>query len=168
MANWFQVKIRYQVLDEKERVKTKNEVYLLDALSYTEAEARIYSYIAPSNPDFQLMGLSRLRISELFFVEDGAEKWYKVKVGFISFDEKTQQEKKVLHTMYINAHTIREAHDMIVERLGTVTDYEITDLGVTNIVEVIPYEESPASVDPQLAGGNFTSLGVREAVTVSE
>jgi hypothetical protein len=160
MANWFQVKIRYQVEDEKQRLKTKNETYLLDAVSYTDAEARIYSYIAPNIPDFQLMGLTRLRLSEVFFVEEGAEKWYKVKVGFISFDEKTQQEKKTPHTMMINAANIKEAHDLVVERLGQVTDYEITDLSVTNILEVIPYEEP---VDPRLAHGNFRKLEPTEA-----
>lgn len=155
MANWFQVKIRHQQEDEKQRLKTKNETYLLDAVSYTDAEARFHSYIASNIPEFQIVGLSRLRISEIFFVEDGSDKWYKIKVSFISFDEKTKQDKKTPHNMMVNADDIRQAHDLVVERLGSVTDYEITDLSVTNILEVIPYEEP---IDPRLANGNFRKI----------
>jgi Domain of unknown function (DUF4494) len=155
MSNWYQVKIRYQVQDEKGRNKTTNEVYVVDAVSYTDAEARIYTHVAPNIPDFHITGLSRMKMNEIFFIEEGAEIWYKVKVLFVSFDEKAQKESKIAHTMLVNAKNPLEAYNLVSERLGTVEDFEITDLNITNILEIIPYEEP---VDERLKHGNFVPL----------
>jgi len=123
-------------------------------VSYTDAEARIYSTVASNTPDFHLFGLSRMKLQEVFFVEDGAETWFKVKVNFMSFDEKTQKEKRTPFNMLINAENPLEAYQLISERLGTVEDYQITDINITNILEVIPYDE----VDEKLKNGNFKPL----------
>ena len=154
MSAWYQGKIRYQKVDEKDKTIKITEVYLVDAVSYTDAEARIYSTVASNTPDFHLFGLSRMKLQEVYFVEDGAETWYKVKVNFMSFDEKSQKEKRTPFNMLINAENPMEAYQLISERLGTVEDYQITDINITNILEVIPYEE----VDEKLKHGNFKPL----------
>lgn len=154
MSAWYQGKIRYQKIDEKDKTIKITEVYLVDAVSYTDAEARIYSTVASNTPDFHLFGLSRMKLQEVFFVEDGAETWFKVKVNFMSFDEKSQKEKRTPFLMLINAENPLEAYNLISERLGTVEDYQITDINITNILEVIPYEE----VDEKLKHGNFKPL----------
>jgi hypothetical protein len=151
MSQWYQGKIRYQVQDEKGKTKTINEVYLVDAVSYTDAEARVYNAVAANNPDFHLSKLSRMKLAEVFAVEDGSEVWYKAKVNYISFDEKSQQDKKIPYNMLINAENPLEAYNLLTERLGTVQDYQITDLNLTNIFEVIPYNE----VEEKLKHGNF-------------
>ncbi len=160
MSNWYQGKIRYQKVDEKDRTIKITEVYLVDAVSYTDAEARVYETVAANTPDFQLFGLSKLRIHEVFFVEDGAETWFKVKVNFISFDEKSQKEKRTAYMMLINAETPLEAYQLIEERLGTVEDYQITDINITNILEVIPYEKPEEAI---LKAGNFKPLSEVQA-----
>lgn len=154
MSAWYQGKIRYQKIDEKDKTIKITEVYLVDAVSYTDAEARIYSTVASNTPDFHLFGLSRMKLQEVFFVEDGAETWFKVKVNFMSFDEKSQKEKRTPFMMLINAENPLEAYNLISERLGTVEDYQITDINITNILEVIPYEE----VEEKLKHGNFKPL----------
>ena len=154
MSAWYQGKIRYQKVDEKDKTIKITEVYLVDAVSYTDAEARIYSTVASNTPDFHLFGLSRMKLQEVYFVEDGAETWYKVKVNFMSFDEKSQKEKRTPFNMLINAENPMEAYQLISERLGTVEDYQITDINITNILEVIPYEE----VEEKLKHGNFKPL----------
>ncbi|WP_435353424.1 DUF4494 domain-containing protein [Emticicia sp. SJ17W-69] len=155
MSNWYQGKIRYQKVDEKDRTIKITEVYLVDAVSYTDAEARVYETVASNTPDFQLFGLSRMKLSEVFFVEGGSETWYKVKVNFISFDEKTQKEKRTPFNMLINAENPLEAYNLLSERLGTVEDYQITDINITNILEVIPYEKPEEKI---LKSGNFRPL----------
>ncbi|RFS16576.1 DUF4494 domain-containing protein [Emticicia sp. C21] len=154
MSAWYQGKIRYQKVDEKDRTIKITEVYLVDAVSYTDAEARIYSTVASNTPDFHLFGLSRMKLQEVYFVEDGAETWFKVKVNFVSFDEKSQKEKRTPFNMLINAENSLEAYQLISERLGTVEDYQITDINITNILEVIPYDE----VEEKLKHGNFKPL----------
>ncbi|AFK02114.1 hypothetical protein Emtol_0963 [Emticicia oligotrophica DSM 17448] len=156
MSNcWYQGKIRYQRVDEKDKTVKITEVYLVDAVSYTDAEARIYETVASNTPDFQLVGLSRMRLHEVFFVDEGSEKWFKVKVNFVSFDEKAQKEKRTAYNMLINADNPLLAYQLISERLGTVEDYEITDINITNILEVVPYE-SPD--EKKLKSGNFRPL----------
>lgn len=154
MSAWYQGKIRYNKVDEKDRTIKITEVYLVDAVSYTDAEARIYSTVASNTPDFHLFGLSRMKLQEVYFVEDGAETWFKVKVNFMSFDEKSQKEKRTPFNMLINAENPLEAYQLISERLGTVEDYQITDINITNILEVIPYDE----VEEKLKHGNFKPL----------
>ena len=155
MSNWYQGKIRYQKVDEKDRAVKITEVYLVDAVSYTDAEARIYETVASNTPDFQLFGLSRMKLSEVFFVENGSETWYKMKVNFVSFDEKAQKEKRTPFNMLINAENPLEAYNLLTERLGTVEDYLITDVNITNILEIIPYEKPEEKI---LKTGNFKPL----------
>ena len=154
MPTWFQAKIRYQQLDEKERTKTINEVYLLDAVSYTDAEARTYDIVSRNVPDFSITGLVRMKLAEVFFEENGAEKWFKAKVNYISFDEKAQKDKKIPYNMLINAHNPREVYDLLVERLGKVQDYEISDIDLTNILDTYPYDKEQEI----LSKGNFKPL----------
>jgi hypothetical protein len=148
MATWFLCKIRYTKEVEPDKFKTINEAYLLDAVSYTEAEARLHEVLAANFPDFTLTNLSRMRLAEVFFVEDGPETWFKVKVVFTSYDEQTQKEKKVPHLMLVNADGPREANDAVVERLGAVDDYAITDLNLTPILDVFPYEPEQRRLVP--------------------
>ncbi|MCU0324609.1 MAG: DUF4494 domain-containing protein [Spirosomaceae bacterium] len=154
MSNWYQGKIRYQQQDEKGRNKTINETYLVDAVSYTDAEARMYKAIASNIPDFHLSKLARMKLAEVFFIDEGSEIWYKAKVQYIAFDEKTQKEKKIPYNMLINADNPLEAYNLLKERLGSVQDYQITDLNITNILEVIPYDEK----EEKLKHGNFKPL----------
>lgn len=154
MAQWFQANIRYTQQDEQGKTKTINEVYLFDSVSYTDAEAKTYGFVAQNWPDFQLISIKRLKIQEVFFVENGAEAWYKCKVQYITFDEKTQTEKKTPYNMLINAENPREAYDLMKERLGPINDYIISDINATNILEVVPYD----NIEDKLAAGRLTPL----------
>lgn len=154
MATWYLGKIRYQKEDEAGSLKTINEEYLIDAVSYTEAEARQIGIIASNTPEHQLVKLTKMRLSEVFFEENGSETWYKAKVQYISFDEKTQKEKKVPHMMLINAENPKDAYEALVKNLGNLNDYLITDINITNILEVCPYVPE----NELLKSGNFKPI----------
>jgi Domain of unknown function (DUF4494) len=139
MATWYLGKIRFQKEDEAGSLKTINEEYLVDAVSYTDGEARMFEVVASNTPEFQLVKLTKLRLSEVFFEENGSETWYKAKVQYLSFDEKTQKEKKVPHVMLINAENPKEVYEALVKNLGNLNDYLITDINITTILEVCPY-----------------------------
>lgn len=145
MATWYQAKIRFQQQDEKGNNKTINQAYLFDAVSYTDAEARVYNQFASELPEFQLVGLNKMKFHEVFFIENGAEIWFKCKVQYIVFDEKTQNDKKVPFMMLLNAHDIKECYGLLEEKLGSVQDYIISDINATKILDVMPYEEPEAS-----------------------
>ena len=93
MANWFECKIRYDKMQENGAVKKVTEPYLVDALSFTEAEARIIEEMKPFiSGEFSVSAVKRSKIAEIFR-DDSADRWYLVKVAFITIDEKTAVEK---------------------------------------------------------------------------
>ena len=80
MANWFECKVRYVRMLETGMQKAVNEPYLVDALSFTEAEARITEEMQPYiSGEFKVDSVKRVRVSEMFFDETG-DRWYKAKV----------------------------------------------------------------------------------------
>ena len=99
MHNWFECKVRYEKTGEDGLPKKVNEPYLVDALSFTEAEARIIEEIKPFvSGEFTVSNIKRSRIAELFDNPSG-DKWYRAKVNFISLDEEKGVEKKTAVTM---------------------------------------------------------------------
>ncbi len=94
MHNWFECKVSYEKMLENGMQKKVTEPYLVDALSFTEAEARIIEEIRPFiTGEFTVTDIKRARLSELFFNENG-DRFYKIKVYFITLDEKSGAEKK--------------------------------------------------------------------------
>jgi len=99
-----------------------------------------------------LFSISKMKLVEVFMQDDGSEYWFKCRVQYIIFDEKTKAEKKTAVMMLINAKDIKHAFESLQERLGMVEDYIISDINVTKILEVIPYEQTPEQI---LSQGNF-------------
>lgn len=140
MNNWFECKVSYDKVMENGMQKKVTEPYLVDALSFTEAEARIIAEIHPYiSGEFTIADIKRARLSELFFNEKG-DRYYKVKVFFITLDEKSGTEKKTAVQMLAQASTVREAIDVVDEGMkGTMADYMIASVTETAIMDVFPY-----------------------------
>ena len=88
MHTWFECKIRYEKVMENGMNKKVTEPYLVDALSFTEAEARIIEEITPYiSGEFTVSDIKRANYSELFpSEEDAADRWFKCKLFFITLD----------------------------------------------------------------------------------
>ncbi len=147
MANWFECKVRYDKIQENGSVKKVTEPYLVDALSFTEAEARIIEEQTPFiSGEFSVSAVKRTKISEIFWDETG-DRWYLVKVAFITIDEKTAQEKKSTTLILVQASSFRQALDNFLEGMkGTMGDYEIQQITETPLMDVYraKLEEKPA------------------------
>ena len=153
LHTWFTCKISYDKVLENGMNKKVTEPYLVDALSFTEAEARIIEEMTPFvSGEFSVSDVSKARYSELFYAEDtSADKWYKAKLGFITLDKKTGSEKKTYTNVLVQATDLRDA----VKRLdagmkGSMADYIIVSVAETPIMDVYPYE-APADVKPEFA-----------------
>ena len=125
-------------------VKKVTEPYLVDALSFTEAEARIIEEMAPYiSGEFSVADVSKARYSEIFFADDdiNASYWYKVKLAFITLDEKTGSEKKTFTNVLVQAPDFRDAVRRLDEGMkGSMADYIIVSVAETPIMDVYPYE----------------------------
>lgn len=137
MAQWFECKVRYDKTMENGAVKKVNEPYLVDALSFTEAEARIIEEQTPFiSGDFSVSAVKRTKIAEIFW-DDAADKWYLVKVAFITIDEKTAAEKKTTTLILVAANNFKGALDNFTEGMkGTMADYEIVSISETPLMDV--------------------------------
>ncbi|MCH5227173.1 MAG: DUF4494 domain-containing protein [Muribaculaceae bacterium] len=141
MALWFECKVRYERMTESAAVKKVNEPYLVDALTFTEAEARIIEKITPFiSGDFSISAVKKTKISEIFF-DDRGDRYYMVKVNFISLDEKTGVEKKTANFMLVQASDFPDALKKFEEGMkGTMADYEIASITETPIMDVFPFQ----------------------------
>ena len=141
MHNWFECKVSYMKMMENGMQKKVTEPYLVDALSFTEAEARIIEEIRPFiTGEFTVTDIKRARLSELFFNEQG-DRFYKIKVYFITLDEKSGAEKKTAAQMLAQASTLKEAIAVLEEGMkGTLTDYVIASVAETQLMDVFPFD----------------------------
>src|SRR5690554_8008132 len=107
MYNWFECKLRYDKMLETGIQKTVTEPYLVDALSFTEAEARIIEEIRPfMSGEFTISDIKRVKYAESFFNDEG-DRYYRMRLFFISLDEKSGTEKKTSVNMLVQASTDR-------------------------------------------------------------
>ena len=137
MAQWIEVRARYDKMMENGSVKKVTEPYLVDALSCTEAEARVTEELTPfiSGGDFRISVVTT-KIAEIFWDETG-DKFYKVKINFITLDEKTATEKKTASYILVPRIPSKNAYDIFIDGMrGTMADYEIEAITETKLVEV--------------------------------
>lgn len=137
MANWFECKVRYDKLQENGSAKKVTEPYLVDALTFTEAEARITEEQRPFiSGDFDVAAVKRSRIAEIAFNE-GGDKWFLVKVGFIMIDEKSGAEKRSVSQTLVQATDFKNAYDNFIEFMkGSAADYDIVSISETPLMDV--------------------------------
>lgn len=146
MVNYFLSTVRYEKTMENGLNKTVSEQYLFDALSFTEAEARTIEELKPYiSGEFTIPQIVKPRISELFLSDDtAADLYYKVKVSFITLDEKSGAEKKTNSFILVQASDFKNAYDRFIEGMkGTMADYEIASIVETQILDYYPakYDE---------------------------
>ena len=140
MYNWFECKVRYEKMLESGIQKMVTEPYLVDALSFTEAEARIIEEIRPyMSGEFTISDIKRVKYSESFFNEDG-DRYYRMRLYFITLDEKSGTEKKTATNMLVQASTLKEAVLIIEEEMEkSMVDYTIASATETAIMDVYRY-----------------------------
>ncbi len=141
MHNWFECKIKYEKTAEEGKIVKVSESYLVDALTFSEAEERINKEIEPFiSGEFVVATIRKARISEMFENATG-DKWYRCKVYFITLDEEKGIEKRVASTMMVQANNIREAWDGLQEGMkGSMADYQVAAITETTIMDVYKYE----------------------------
>ena len=140
MQKWFECTIKYEKELEEGKVAKTTERYLVDALTFTEAEARIIKEMKPFiSGEFEVANINPQKYSELFWNEK-CDKWFKTKVNFIVLDEEKGVEKKVANYMLVQANDLKEARELLVEGMkGSQADWEIASISETKILDVYKY-----------------------------
>lgn len=139
MTQYIETKVRYEKTLDNGLQKKVTEPYLVDAMSFTEAEKRIIEEITPfMSGDFSVSAVKKSNISEIIFSgKEFDDKFYKVKVNFISINEKTLKEKITSSYMLVQACGFKVALKYFEEAMkGTVSDYAIASISETKIMDV--------------------------------
>lgn len=145
MQNWYEGVIRYEKVTEEGKVKKVNELYLVDALSATECEARLIEEMTPFiTGEFAVKSVKESNYSELFLSEEeAADRYFKCKLIFITLDEKSGAEKKTSTQVLVQAADLRDAVKKLDEGMkGAMADYQICSVVETAIMDVYLYNNN--------------------------
>ena len=140
--DWFECKVRYDKTLETVLLKKVTESYLVDALSFTEAEERFLQEIEPMmSGEYSVSDIKRAKISELFeSIDTTDDKWYKAKVAYIAYDEKKGVEKRTNQIMLIQAKDLRVAVQNLDKGMqGTMGDWDIISIAETPIMDIFKF-----------------------------
>lgn len=141
-ATWFETKVRYDKQMEDGQIKKVTEAYVVDAVSFSEAETRITGDMASFvSGEFDVVAEKIAAYGEIMFSESETDdKWYKVKVQFIILDEKTGKEKRSNVYYLVQASCTDRAQRNMEEVLrNTMIDYVIASVVETPIIDVYRY-----------------------------
>lgn len=149
---WYSCKIKYLKTEENGGKKKATEQYLLNAISFAEAEARILSEAEKmTDSDIEVAAITKTTICELFPNENG-DTWFKAKVKFITIDDKNGKEKKTNNYMLVQSNTVKEAYEFLTEKLsGMIAEFVIADIDESPILDVFPFfdkKEIPKKLKP--------------------
>lgn len=152
MRTWYLCKVKYAKENEQGLLKNISEQYLVDAVSFTEAEAILNDRLGSQiRGDFQITHESKSNIVDVFHYED-SDLWHKCKITYIVANGESGKEKKVVQYMIVTAEDVKQAFDRIQESLSTMlVSYRVPEISESPIVEVFPYEKQ----DDDLPEGNF-------------
>ncbi|NHE55462.1 DUF4494 domain-containing protein [Cyclobacterium plantarum] len=151
MRTWFLCKVKYAKENEQGLLKNVSEQYLVDAVSFTEAEARIYDMLGSViRGDFQVTSIGKSNIVDVFFYED-VDVWHKCKITYIVADADSGKEKKVTQYMLVTAHHVKEAYERIYESLNNMlVSFNVPEVTESPIVEIFPYEKDDEELNPAI------------------
>lgn len=143
MAQWFECKIRFDKTMEDGKIKRVTEAYMVDALTFTEAERRFLEEVEPFvSGDYEVADIKKAKLAEVMTSNDGNDdRWYKAKVTFITLDEKTAVEKRTAQNILVQARDLKTAVANLEKGMaGTMGDWELTAVNETAILDIFPYK----------------------------
>ena len=151
-ATWYECKVKYRKIDESGVQRMTTEPYLVDAVSYTEAESRINEEMsAYISDEFRITNIKVANFAEIHPFEN-SDRWFKSRVSLIAYDEESGKERKSNMYLLIQANDVKEAFDNTNEVMkNTMGDYTIPAIAESPIMDVFPYfsgeEEELAKIE---------------------
>jgi len=171
MNNWFQVKVKFTKEFQDGTLKRVTEPYLINAMSFTEAEARIYKEVGEFvRGEFSVNAIIKIDYADIFHFDD-AEVWYKAKVSYVSEDADSGKEKRISNNYLVSAHNVKEAYERVEDSLkGLMITWETPVITKTDLVEIFPYEPSDVVTETVESGevGNSPNINVAYAAGEEE
>lgn len=142
-SNWFEVKMRYDKVHEDGYEKKVTESYVIEALSFGEAEKTAIEFLGGYvSGEIQVVNINPMKFQEVFFNEQGScDRYYKAILQFITIDEKTEREKHTQVYYLVQASSFDNCKDTIRTTMDrTMIDYQVASVSETKVIDVIEHE----------------------------
>lgn len=151
MNSWFTVKVKYTRQLEDGTFKRVSEPYLVAAMTFTDAEARIYEELGSIiRGEFMVTHITRTDVHDIFHYED-ADTWYKCIITYEAGGdggEEGAKAKKVSQTFLVSANSVKEANGRLNESLsGMMIDYNIKSVVLSPLVDIFPFGDDDENSD---------------------
>ena len=145
--SWFTVKVKYTKQFQNGTLKRVSEPYLLGALSFTDAEARIYEELGTRiRGEFHILGITRTEIQDIFAYDDTGI-WYKCKISYLVENDENEKQKKISQQFLVEADSIKEAYERLKESLSSMgVDFEIPSIILSPIIDIFPNDETRSKI----------------------
>lgn len=144
-SNWFEVKLRYDKVHEDGYEKKVTESYVVEALSFGEAEKTAIEFLGGYvSGEIQVVNINPMKFREVFFNEqESCDRYYKAILQFITIDEQTEREKHTQVYYLVQASSFDNCKDSIRTIMdGTMIDYQIASVSESKVIDVIEHELS--------------------------
>ena len=159
-ATWYECKVKYRKTHETGEQKVSTDTYLLDAVSYTEAETRITEEMSAfTSEDIKITNIKVANFSEVHPFEN-SDRWFKSKVSLVALDEESGKERRTNIYMLVQANDVKEAFDNTTQAMqNTMGDYTIPSITESPILDVFPYfsGEEEENEKPEIEAGTLTA-----------
>jgi hypothetical protein len=164
---WYECKVKYRKTDETGKQRVTTEPYLVDALSYTEAERRINEEMAAYiSEEFKIAAIKVANYTEIHPFEN-ADRWFRSKIALVAYDEESGKERKTNMYFLVQANDVKEAYDNTVFTMkSSVGDYTIPSISESAIMDVFPYFSGEEDETEQLE--KFNALKASKPNSVEE
>lgn len=148
---WFECKVKYRKIDETGKQKVVAEPYLVDALSFTEAESRINAEMANFiSEEFKVVNIKVANFSEIHPFEN-SDRWFRSKVSLLAYDEESGKERRSNIYLLIQANNVKEAYENTEQVMqNTMGEYSIPAITESPIVDVFPFFSGEEEINENL------------------
>lgn len=139
---YFDTSVKFRKTDEQGVNKLVTESYIIDALTFSEAEANIQKEMSVYiSEEFKVTNIKVANYAEIIKNESG-DRWFKSKVSLIAYDEESGKEKKQNIYLLVQANDAKQAYDNTVLAMrNTMGDYSVPSVSETTIMDVFEYKE---------------------------
>ncbi len=142
-ATWYECKVKYRKFDEASGTqKVKTEPFLVDAVSYTEAESRITQEMSNYISDSEEIKITNIKVANYADIHpfENSDRWFKSRVSLIAYDEESGKERKTNQYLLVQANDVKEAFENTVSTMkDTMGEYTIPAISESPIMDVFPY-----------------------------
>ncbi|MCH2195649.1 DUF4494 domain-containing protein [Kordia sp.] len=153
-ATWYECKIKYRKLEEETgEYKLKTEPFLVDAISYTEAESRITQEMAAYLREGEEIKITNIKVANYAEIHpfENSDRWFKCKVSLIAFDEESGKERKTNQYLLIQGNDVKEAYENTMTAMkDTMAEFTIPAIAESPIMDVFPYFSGEESETKEL------------------